>query len=252
MPEKRSLFRLIGAILLFCTCFAGSLLAGSVSLLVVNPGFELGMSPWQESNPCTGTDCYVGSGVIQYGWQGNHVFALAHSTGCGPDCYSNSYSDEIFQVGIPMPGNEDVRWNFWIEPFAGYTSPSYQMSSPFDVQIGIFNTAGHCTAGCLTFEVQAVNGQLEYTFGPSVWGSASFIDGGYYVQSDNLTNYFTNGETLGVSFSVSGHWWTDGDHYYYQSMSGYVDDGPPTPEPHSIVLFGSGILGLAGLLLRKL
>jgi len=255
MPEKRSClrFRRIGAIfLLFCTCFAGSLLAGSISLPVVNPGFEQGMSSWQEFKTCDGFDCYVSSGIIPYGYPGNHVFSLAYGHGCDPECFSNDYRDTVFQGGILMPSDDDVRWNFWIKPVATYIYPPYWTSPPFDVQIGIFDASGRCTSDCLTFEVKRVNGQLEYDFfGSSAWGSASFIYGGYYVKSDNLAKYFTNLDTLGVSFSVSGKWSTDGDHEYYQWMSGYVDDGPPTPEPNSILLLGSGILGLAGLMRCK-
>jgi hypothetical protein len=255
MPEKRSCLYLwlIGAVLLSCTWFAGSLFAGSVSLPVVNPGFEQGMSPWQESHRCSGVDCYISGGIIQYGYQ-DHVFDLARTHGCGPECFSNYYIDTIFQTGIVMPSNNDVRWNFWIEPFASWTDP-YSMSTPFVVEIGLetlFDRSGNCSSGCLTFQVVGTEQGFVPTFGPTTWGSFSFIQGGYYVKSDNLSGYFAPGDILEVSFGVTGNWGTDGDHEYYQWMSGYVNDRPPIPEPSSILLFGTGILGLAALLRRKL
>ena len=99
--------------------------------------------------------------------------------------------------------------------------------------------------------------QADYNFGDYPWSGAGYV---------TLSNACS---TSGCSVSNPIYWdENSGPSSAYQNTVGSIPSeaftltgtcgtggpgcGPPVPEPSSIMLFGSGILGLAGVLRRKL
>ena len=93
--------------------------------------------------------------------------------------------------------------------------------------------------------------QADYSFGNIPWSGEGYI---------TLSNACS---TSGCSVSNPIYWdENSGRSTAYENTTGSIPSeaftltgtpiGPPTPEPSSILLFGSGILGLIGILRRKL
>ncbi len=93
--------------------------------------------------------------------------------------------------------------------------------------------------------------QADYSFANIPWSGAGYV---------TLSNACT---TSGCSVSNPIYWdENSGPSTAYENTLGSIPSeaftlsggccGPPVPEPSSILLFGSGVLGLAGVLRRKL
>lgn len=139
----------------------------------------------------------------------------------------------------------------------GVTGGAYAYSGSYGAYLGPVGSDGYLTTYFL-------GNQMTFQFrqDPSYWGLDSVIAedlgsiGGpynlWYVQFalanfGGTPNDFTvlwDGTDVGPSLVNSGT-------FPYTIYSGYLE-GYSTPEPGSLILMGSGVLGLAGLLRRKL
>ena len=168
--------------------------------------------------------------------------------------------------------------NFWIGDYSG--SNQAFLYSPTGTLLNTI-TLGNCTGYCdgLTYFLQGSTGYLLSNRVDGCCGGTPV----YYDVYDLSGNLVTPGllsaptTSTGVGWDGSSFWTTNpygGDMTQWSmtgvnmgttSLSGYSSSYPPlvegisfnfaqtvgTPEPGTMVLFGSGVIGLAGLLRRK-
>ena len=169
-----------------------------------------------------------------------------------------------------MPGNVIVNCGFETGDFTGWTQGGnttfmgvtplapYVNSGSFGAQLGPIGSDG-------TLSQSFLGNTLTFSFrqDPAFWGldDVSAIDlascGGYcnlwlvgfYLYNDGGTpndfSVFWNGVNIGPPGLVNA------PGFAYTKFSTVVQ-GYSTPEPGTMLLFGSGILGLAGVIRRKL
>ena len=179
-------------------------------------------------------------------WSGDWVVRIWTCT-LGFDKNDCGYKVTLSQASpVTMPDAPDVRWNFWVAPFATTLTSE---SLPFTAQVGP-----------LTFKLWGVGpcpgiacSQYDWVFldngVPTPWGAVRAVAGGYYITSYNLNTWLAAGSAYGVEYTASGYW-NDIVPNTFSAMEPLVSDRP-TPEPSNLLLFGSGILGLAGFVRRK-
>ena len=109
----------------------------------------------------------------------------------------------------------------------------------YDVKVGITSLA--MTAGN-TYWLSISNATDANNDGTQAWDIPNGGSGG-----PATCNFRQSGTNFG-DCGLGGESFTLGT----TCGAGGLDCGPPTPEPSSIMLFGSGILGLTGILRRKL
>ncbi|HVP55788.1 MAG TPA: PEP-CTERM sorting domain-containing protein [Candidatus Eisenbacteria bacterium] len=177
----------------------------------------------------------------------------------GQDVCQTVAGNEIVNCGFEFGGNAFTGWT-WTGN-TGFTAvttyPPYVYSGNYAALMGPVGSDGYFTQN---------PGGNAFTFAfrqdPSYWllDSIEAVDLGslggglnlWYVQFSlaNLggpTNDFTvywNGVDVGPSL-------VDVDAFPYEVFSGYLV-GSSVPEPGSLILMGSGLLGLAGVIRRKL
>src|ERR1019366_4193933 len=159
-----------------------------------------------------------------------------------------------------------LEWGEW--SVGAPTSFSYELgSAAFGTDIGsgtVGQTAGNSTLlftngfGYGVYDVKVGITSAAMTAGSTYWLSISNAtdasnDG---TQGWDIPNGGSGGPAI-CNFRQSGTNYGNcglgGEAFTISSACGAGPDcGPPVPEPSSILLFGSGILGLAGLLRRKL
>ena len=176
-------------------------------------------------------------------WTINFGFSVSDSFTCASDCTVDG-----LHIGV------------WL--FPGDNVGSVEMllgSSSFGNQYGdlVLNATGHTDLGInqYGYDIQRVDfmaGQVLVPQGTN-WLTlqnaveTQFGDPIYWDENSGPSSAFENslGSIPSEAFTLNG-------------CSGCVcgvpgpDCGPPIPEPSSIMLFGSGILGLVGVLRRKL
>jgi PEP-CTERM motif len=140
--------------------------------------------------------------------------------------------------------------------FTGVTGGAYAFSGSFGAYLGPVGSDGY-----LTQTIWGNSFSFQFRQDPSYWaldtisvtpfGSCGAGCGIYFVDFwlasfGGPTNDFTllwNGSDVGPSLVDSGT-------FPYTDFNGYVYGN--TPEPGSLILLGSGVLGLAGVVRRKL
>ncbi len=167
------------------------------------------------------------------GWTINFGFAVTDSFTCASDCTVQDFHIGVWLFPGDVLGSVDAA--FGSSSYGG-TFNTYNVSSStdlgvnqfgYDVQIASFDVANiDLSAGTNWITLQNA---VETQFGDPV----------YWDENSGPSQAFENslGSIASEAFTITG---TQG------GTSG------TTPEPSSILLFGSGILGLAGVLRRKL
>jgi|SRR5450759_2887292 len=167
------------------------------------------------------------------GWTINFGFAVSDSFTCSADC-----TVQDFHIGV------------WLFPgdVLGSVDAAFGSSS-FGGTFNTYNATGHTDLGInqYGYDTQIVDfatGDIPLSAGTN-WISlqnaveTNFGDPVYWDENSGASQAFQNtlGSIPSESFTITG-------------ITG-TSTGT-TPEPSSIMLFGSGILGLAGVLRRKL
>jgi PEP-CTERM motif len=172
-------------------------------------------------------------------WTINFGFSVSDSFTCSADC-----TVQDFRIGV------------WL--FAGDSLTSVDMalgSTSFRGSFNTYNAASHTDLGINQFgyDVQIVDfatGDIPLSAGTSwITLQNAVVPNGdpvYWDENSGSSQAFENqlGSIPSEAFTVTGTCFCCG--------VPSPDCGPPTPEPSSIMLFGSGILGLVGVLRRKL
>lgn len=220
----------VAAVLLFCGT-AVDLSAEPVRLPVINAGFETGVfNPWVAAGNAAP---YI---TFQDPYSNHWAAGLP-----GPGTLPPDLSATLTQNDISMPDAPDVRWSFWAEVSGTCYDPGTPPSSCFffgpDFTASIQRMDN---TGTITFRVRSDGLQTV----PAGWTVTPWPWGGFIVQSGNLRDTFSPGDSLRIQFSAGAHMlFTDGP---VVGAFATVDDvGPQVPEPSSVLLVGLGALGLA-------
>jgi hypothetical protein len=196
---------------------AGALLlmlpsASKASNLLQNPGFETE----------TGAGC-----------------STSHASNCNPSNWT--LANYAFVVSNPV-----YQGNYAID-LTGLSGTGGSASQSLNLGVGSYT---------LTFELDiddAPNTTQFWTdwdgsqIGATIDGQGSHTNNGYQLETINFT---VNSGDAGTHNLVLNDDWIQGD--FFVDNTSLTQNTPPVPEPGSLVLFGSGMLGLAGLLRRKL
>jgi hypothetical protein len=178
---------------------------------------------------------------------------------------STAFSQDVCQS---VSGNLIANCGFETGDFTGWTltgntgftsvSTGYAWSGTYGAQLGPVGSDGFLSQSFFGNTIT-----FQYRQDPAYWGLDSvvvtpFVTCGvgcetyavsFWLENDGGTpNDFTviwNGVDVGPSLVDAGG-------FAYTNFSGFVDGLAPVPEPGSLFLMGTGVLGLAGLIRRKL
>jgi hypothetical protein len=163
---------------------------------------------------------------------------------------SDSYS---LSGGTSIPGMEIVYWD----------ASSTDLLTTVDYQFGSSSFSGttHTTAPVTNTFISTNQ------FGYNLYRADMAVSNADFTGANGFVTLGNACSTSGCSVSNPIYWdENSGPSLAYENTLGSIpseaftlngcggglDCGPPVPEPSSILLFGSGILGLAGVLRRKL
>jgi hypothetical protein len=225
----------------FCKLSVLALLVSAVTAasagLINNGGFEAGLSGWTEFDQSGGSGTWFAatgfsaplSGEPTVGPASGSMYALTDQTGPG--------SHVLFQGFTVGGGGEMLSFDMFVNDWAGVI------------------------VGC---------GGLDYTVSPTECGrvdilssvSDPFCTGACVVQNlymgaDNLNgnpNPYTH-YNFDLNLAAGTYWlrFAEADNQSYFNMGvDNVDLQQPTPEPGTLILFGSAVVGMASVLRRKL
>jgi hypothetical protein len=173
--------------------------------------------------------------------------------------YSNGPYDGT-TAAFPISGVDSVSDSFSVGPnstitgldFVYWVASRTDILTTADMQIGLDSFGGslyHLTGVTNTFLERNADGyyvfQAEYTFAGIPWS-----DGGFLTLLDACTS--TCGPNLifwDLNYGPSTGWSSGIGEIPSES---FTLTGLTTPEPNSLILCGSGILGIIGILRRKL
>lgn len=152
-----------------------------------------------------------------------------------------------------------LEWGEW--SVGAPTSFSYEIgSSAFGTDIGSGTVAQNASNSHLLFTNGLGYGVYDVTV--PVSGSTMTAGGTYWVSISNATDAANDGTQAwdtpngGLGGPATCNFRQSGTNFGDCGVGGESFTipccGPPVPEPSSILLFGSGILGIAGILRRKL
>ena len=159
-----------------------------------------------------------------------------------------------------IPGS--LEFGEWVLSGSTPTSISYELgTTAFGTNLGSGTVAQNSSNSILLFTNGFGYGIYDVTI--PITSLAMTAGNEYWLSLSNATN--TGGTQSGAWDIPNGGSGGPATCYFRQSGVNYGDCGlggesftldgccgPPVPEPSSILLFGSGILGLAGILRRKL
>lgn len=200
-------------------------LAALCCVLVVQAGATVTVGqPWTGTLPMPAVN-YFGPGPQTFG---NYTWSSTNATTQGGSVFG-------YVGGYGFGGNGF--WNGQLGPMAG-------LNDSFDVY-GVTDTMTFTFAT----PVYAVGGFFNYVpFGSTPTTLAVWDASNNLIESYNLTFFAGNGVNLGQ--------WIRFDETtaigYFTMTGNYVGVANPIPEPSTLLLLGSGALGLAGVIRRKL
>ena len=166
--------------------------------------------------------------------------------------------------------------NFWIGDYSGtnhaylYTPTGTLLNTVslgnctgFCDGLEYFRSAGvgylienRCDAYCGTYDVYDLNGNLVHSAlisTPTGQGTGIAYDGSHFFVSNIFGGQvweFSNTGTLMTTLTLSG--WQTGYTPLVEDLSFNYQQVLGTPEPGTLVMLGTGVLGLAGMLRRKI
>ena len=156
---------------------------------------------------------------------------------------TNQYSGVVFSLqGGPDSSGPPTTWNYDEEALGNSTHSGYPTASILDITF-----TSPASGLSFTFDNYGDNGATFYTAydGATVVSTGNISDVGDFdlvaVAGSGITDLQLNNGTGG-----------DGSWYFgVQELTFTSGNVTATPEPGSFLLFGTGILGMAGMLRRK-
>ncbi len=181
-----------------------------------------------------------GSSYTADAWTINFGFSVSDSFTCSAACDVGDFHIGVWLFPGDVLGSVDMALSS--SSFGG-TFNTYNVSSFQDLGVNQF---GYDT-GIASFDVANIPlsaGTNWITLQNAV--ETQFGDPIYWDENSGPSTAYENslGSIPSEAFTVTGGGCA--------GAGGRPDCGPPIPEPSTILLFGSGILGLAGVLRRKL